>query len=79
MRRKVNRIRILDGAVATATLGLPKTNGVIIARSGKYHRWLAHSTIRLFFFFFFFLFQPTFIYQQKSKQNVIGLNKIYRI
>lgn len=76
MRRKVNRIRILDGAVATATLGLPKTNGVIIARSGKYHRWLAHSTIQLFFFF---LFQPTFIYQQKSKQNVIGLNKIYRI
>ena len=54
--RKANRIRILDGAVATATLGLPKTNSVIIARSGKYHRWLAHSTIRLFFVAAFFFF-----------------------
>jgi len=55
---KANRIRILNGAVAAATLSLPKTNAVIIARSCKYYGWLAHSTVQLFFF----LFQPTFNY-----------------
>lgn len=69
---KANRIRILNGTVATATLGLPKTNGVIIARSCKYYGWLAHSTIQLFFF----LFQPTFIYQTKIDMacDLIGKN-----
>lgn len=78
--REANRIRILDGAVAAATLGLPKSNGVIIAGSGKYHCWLTHPTRQLFLLFFYY--QSGFIYQMEKltlnriwiDQNLLNLN-----